>query len=65
MNIIVLFFVNDLAPSYQEEIFSSPKLPDKIRGPFSRIFNLMFLWPCIMNWPYKITNVMHWILFIP
>ena len=43
MNIIVLFFVNDLAPSYQEEIFSSPKLPDKIRGPFSRIFNLMFL----------------------
>ena len=26
--------------------------------------NLMFLWPCIMNWPYKTTNVMHWILFI-
>ena len=25
---------------------------------------LMFLWPCIMNWPYKTTNVMHWILFI-
>ena len=24
----------------------------------------MFLWPCIMNWPYKTTNVMHWILFI-
>ena len=27
------------------------------------IVNLMFLWPCIMNWPYKTTNVMHWILF--
>ena len=26
--------------------------------------DLMFLWPCIMNWPYKTTNVMHWILFI-
>ena len=26
--------------------------------------NLMFLWPCIMNWPYKTTNVMQWILFI-
>ena len=26
--------------------------------------NLMFLWPCIMNWPYKTTNVMHWKLFI-
>ena len=25
--------------------------------------NLMFLWPCIMNWPYKNTNVMHLILF--
>ena len=25
---------------------------------------LMFLWPCIMNWPNKTTNVMHWILFI-
>jgi len=24
----------------------------------------MFLWPCIMNWPYKTTNVMHWTLFI-
>jgi len=24
----------------------------------------MFLWPCIMNWPYKTTNVMNWILFI-
>ena len=28
------------------------------------IYNLMFLWPCIMNWPYKTTNVMHWKLFI-
>ena len=28
------------------------------------VYNLMFLWPCIMNWPYKTTNVMHWILFI-
>ena len=27
-------------------------------------YNIMFLWPCIMNWPYKTTNVMHWILFI-
>ena len=24
-------------------------------------WNLMFLWPCIMNWPHKTTNVMHFI----
>ena len=29
-----------------------------------QMLNLMFLWPCIMNWPYKTTNVMHLILFI-
>ena len=27
-------------------------------------YDLMFLLPCIMNWPYKTTNVMHWILLI-
>jgi len=46
-------------------------VPGKTRRPSTRNKpvchdrpNLMFLWPCIMNWPYKTTNVMHWILFI-
>ena len=32
--------------------------------PYLGTDNLMFLWPCIMNWPHRTTNVMHWILFI-
>jgi len=30
------------------------------------IWNIMFFWPCIMNWLYSIliTNLMHWLLFI-
>ena len=26
--------------------------------------DLIFLWPCIMNWLYIITILMHWLLFI-
>jgi len=27
-------------------------------------YNLMFFWPCIMDWLTLITNLMHWLLFI-
>jgi len=34
-----------------------------LRGvPYGSFYNLMFLWPCIMNWPHKTTNVMTKIL---